>query len=267
VTGKESAASIISVPKGGGALSGLGEKFSPDLHTGTGNFTIPIALPPGRGGFQPSLNLLYSTGTGNGHYGLGWNLSLPGITRKTSKGIPRFRDAALQPKDRDTFLLSGAEDLVELGPFTDEVGVDAVRYRPRTEGLFAEILRYRDASGTDYWRVRSKDGLVSYYGTNPAAGEHPQYPPPAPTARDPAASTRPDLLGDIFRWNLTLTKDPFGNRIEYLYATDGGTESGRAWQQPLLHSIRYADYGPRAAPSFFVTVTFEYEDQIGRAHV
>ena len=33
----------IALPKGGGALSGIGEKFSPDLHTGTGNFSVPIA--------------------------------------------------------------------------------------------------------------------------------------------------------------------------------------------------------------------------------
>src|SRR5262245_58668409 len=124
---------IISLPKGGGAQNGLDEKFSPDLHTGTGNFTVPIALPPGRNGFQPQLSLVYSTGTGNGYFGLGWSLSVPGVTRKTSKGIPRYRDSATQLKDRDVFLLSGAEDLVELGSFTNEAGIDAVRYRPRTE--------------------------------------------------------------------------------------------------------------------------------------
>src|SRR6266542_252435 len=80
---------IISLPKGGGALQGIGEKFSPDLFTGTGNFTVPIALPPGRNGFQPQLNLVYSTGSGNGPFGLGWSLSIPGVGRKTSKGIPR----------------------------------------------------------------------------------------------------------------------------------------------------------------------------------
>jgi len=46
-----SAGQIISLPQGGGALHGIGEKFAPDLHTGTGNFTVPIALPPGRNGF------------------------------------------------------------------------------------------------------------------------------------------------------------------------------------------------------------------------
>src|SRR5206468_243689 len=36
------ASQVISLPKGGGALHGIGEKFSPDVHTGTGNFTVPI---------------------------------------------------------------------------------------------------------------------------------------------------------------------------------------------------------------------------------
>src|SRR6266508_4163762 len=48
---------IISIPQGGGALHGIGETFAPDLHTGTGNFTVPIAMPPGRNGFQPQLIL------------------------------------------------------------------------------------------------------------------------------------------------------------------------------------------------------------------
>jgi Salmonella virulence plasmid 65kDa B protein len=54
----------------GGALHGIGEKFSPVLHTGTGDFPVPITLPPGRNGFQPQLNLAYSTASGNGLFGL-----------------------------------------------------------------------------------------------------------------------------------------------------------------------------------------------------
>src|SRR5437773_12068839 len=102
---------VISLPQGGGALKGIGEKFSPDLFTGTGNFTIPIALPPGRNGFQPQLSLGYSTGNGNGLFGVGWSLSVPGVSRKTAKGIPRYHDGAVN-EEADTFILSGAEDLV-----------------------------------------------------------------------------------------------------------------------------------------------------------
>src|SRR5690348_1934084 len=96
---------IISVPKGGGALSGIGEKFSPDMQKGTGNLSIPITDPDGRNGFEPKLNLVYSSGNGNGAFGLGWSLSVPGVTRKTSNGIPRYQDD-------DVFILSGSEDLV-----------------------------------------------------------------------------------------------------------------------------------------------------------
>ena len=63
--------------------------------------------------------------------------------------------------------------------------------------------------------MRTKDGLVSFYGTNPAPSAHPQYPV-APVG-DPAVTSRPDRAADIFEWRLTLTLDPFGNRIEYLY--------------------------------------------------
>jgi hypothetical protein len=78
-------ANVISLPKGGGAVAGMGESFSPDLFTGTGNFSVPIAVPPGRNGLQPSLTLGYSTGSGNGPFGLGWNMGLPGVARKTTR--------------------------------------------------------------------------------------------------------------------------------------------------------------------------------------
>ena len=116
---------VLSLPKGGGALKGLGEKFQPDLYTGTGNFSIPITVPPGRNGFQPQLALTYSTGQGNGPFGLGWTLGIPGVTLKTSKGIPRYQGD-------DTYILSGAEDLI---PVKDIGGIAPNR------GLIASIAR------------------------------------------------------------------------------------------------------------------------------
>lgn len=133
----------ITLPKGGGAISGLGEKFSPDLFTGTGNFSVPITIPPGRNGFQPELSLGYSSGNGNSPFGLGWALSIPGVTRKTSKGIAQYQG-------KDIFILSGAEDLV---PIKKDGSI--TRYKPRTEGLYAKIEQHRDPNN-DYWKVYSK---------------------------------------------------------------------------------------------------------------
>src|SRR3989440_11156269 len=98
----------ISLPKGGGAIRSIGETFAANPVTGTGSMTVPIATSPGRSGFGPQLALSYDSGAGNGPFGFGWSLSLPAITRKTDKGLPRYDDA----NDSDVFLLSGAEDLV-----------------------------------------------------------------------------------------------------------------------------------------------------------
>lgn len=79
----------VSLPKGGGAIKGMGEKFAANPVKGTGSMSVPIATSPGRSGFGPQLSVSYDSGAGNGIFGLGWNLSLPSITRKTDKGLPR----------------------------------------------------------------------------------------------------------------------------------------------------------------------------------
>src|SRR5262245_5731689 len=101
-------APAITLPKGGGAIRGIGEKFAANPVTGTGSLSVPIAASPGRSGFGPQLSLSYDSGAGNGPFGFGWNLSLPSITRKTDKGLPQYRDT----EESDVFILSGAEDLV-----------------------------------------------------------------------------------------------------------------------------------------------------------
>jgi hypothetical protein len=37
----------ISLPKGGGAIRGLGEKFAVNTSTGTGSLSIPLPISPG----------------------------------------------------------------------------------------------------------------------------------------------------------------------------------------------------------------------------
>src|SRR5881397_2387377 len=105
---KISSVPSISLPKGGGAIRGIGEKFAANPVTGTGSMTVPIATSPGRSGFGPQLSLSYDSGAGNGPFGFGWSLSLPSITRKTDKGLPRYLDG----QDSEVFILSGIEDLV-----------------------------------------------------------------------------------------------------------------------------------------------------------
>jgi hypothetical protein len=153
----------ISLPKGGGAIRGIGEKFAANPVTGTGSMTVPIATSPGRSGFGPQLALSYDSGAGNGPFGFGWSLALPSITRKTDKGLPRYDDT----NDSDVFILSDAEDLVpefekdadgnwvikdgkhvihDKSRTIDGVTYAVRRYRPRIEGLFARIERWTNQS-------------------------------------------------------------------------------------------------------------------------
>lgn len=75
----------IGLAKGGGAIRGIGEKFSASPVTGTASMSVPIL----RAGFGPQLALSYDSGAGNGLFGLG-RISLPSIKRKTDKGLPRY---------------------------------------------------------------------------------------------------------------------------------------------------------------------------------
>ena len=201
----------VSLPKGGGAIKGMGEKFAANPVTGTGSVSVPIATSPSRSGFGPQLSLSYDSGAGNGIFGLGWNLSLPSITRKTDKGLPRYQDL----EESDIFILSGAEDLVPVinkDGTVDEKPRDGYRvrkYRPRIEGLFARIERWTKLdSGEVHWRSISKDNITTLYGKTAAS-----------RIEDPNDSTR------IFSWSICESYDDKGNAILYQYKSENKNNS------------------------------------------
>jgi RHS repeat-associated protein len=208
----------INLPKGGGAIRGIGEKFAANPVTGTGSMTVPIATSPGRSGFGPQLNLSYDSGSGNGLFGLGWNLSLPSITRKTDKGLPQYLDGGKDQADSDVYILSGAEDLVAvleqdahsnwtLNDVTSPDGNYLVRrYCPRIEGLFARIERWTDkATGETHWRSISKDNITTLYGKDNNSRIFDPHDP------DPIHPTR------IFSWLICQSYDDKGSAIIYEY--------------------------------------------------
>jgi len=213
---QKSLAPAISLPKGGGAIRGIGEKFAANPVSGTGSMSVPIACSPGRAGFGPQLSLNYDSGAGNGPFGFGWSLALPQITRKTDKGLPLYHDA----QESDVFVLSGAEDLVPVaveqnGTWAREALPDRTvgahtytiqRYRPRIEGLFARIERWtRHGDGDVHWRSISKDNILSLYGKDANS-----------RIADPADPLR------VFTWLICETRDDKGNAMVYDYKAEDG---------------------------------------------
>jgi RHS repeat-associated protein len=211
----------VSLPKGGGALRDIGEKFSVSAATGTADLTIPVATSPGRAGSGPSLSLDYGSGNGNGPFGLGWKLALPAITRKTDKRLPCYAD----DPDADTFILAGYEDLVPFRTERDgtwreeparrtEGGRDYLvqHYRPRVEGLFARIERWRHlGTGETHWRTITGGNVTTLYGATAAS-----------RVGDPADPSR------VFSWLISATYDDTGNATRYDYAAEDSAGVGTA---------------------------------------
>src|SRR3989338_3545109 len=159
------------------------QSFQPDLFTGRATTSIPIAVPPGRKGMQPSLALAYSSSARNGWVGVGWSLDAGYIERSTKKGVPKYDST-----DTFTFMFQGvASDLVRIPDGT---------YRARDEGLF---LRFED-KGLSGWEVRDKSGARYRFGQT--------------------AASQVESGGRVFRWALEKVIDMNGNSVTFTYTKD-----------------------------------------------
>ncbi len=212
----------ISLPKGGGAIKGISEKFSANPVTGTSSFSIALPFSPARG-FEPQLSVNYDSGAGNSPFGLGWSLSLPSISRKTDKGLPQYLDQ----EDSDTYIIAGAEDLIPLlkehlgnwQEVTAEIEFAGTQwevklYRPRTEGAFAKIERWRNLdTGVIWWRTTSGNNVTSVFGYDQSA-----------RIADPANPAK------IFKWLLDCSYDDKGHFTKYVYKKEdmAGIDHGLA---------------------------------------
>jgi RHS repeat-associated protein len=233
----------LGLPKSGGALRGLGEKFQAGGPTGTGGLRVPLPISPCRNGAAPLLWLDYDSGQGHGPFGIGWNVGVPSISRRTDKGIPRYADA----EESDIFIFSGQEDLVPVlatqdGGWAHERSQDGAyridAYRPRTEGLFARVeRRTHNVTGDTHWRTISPDNATGVYGLSPGA-----------RIADPENRSR------VSKWLLEATFDALGNVTFYEYKAEDlagvsvtdVSEASRRVKVPANCYLKRVHYGNRA---------------------
>ncbi|MCK9859533.1 SpvB/TcaC N-terminal domain-containing protein [Paenibacillus sp. ATY16] len=243
--------SELTLPKGGGAVRGMGETYEPDLFTGSMHMSIPVYSSPCRE-FEPKLQLQYSSGSGNGVFGLGFSLSVSSISRRTDTGIPKYDGT-------DRFLLDGEEIIPKLDPDTGNPLIrtenagnhlwNVTDYIHRLEGSFAKIEFWQTA-GASFWKLQSGSNVSSVYGQSA-------------TARI-ADSARPER---IFQWCLEQEADAKGNKREYSYIPENGENiplalSGQNRQcmaAVYLHSIDYGNYfDEQQEEKFAYQIVFDY---------
>ena len=154
-------------------------------------FTLPIALPPGIKSVAPQINLIYTSGSGNGIAGYGWNIS--GITSISRMGKTIEKDGAtkgIQLDYSDFYQFNGQRLVLKSG----EYGKDGAEYTTENYSniKIKSVGTNPDQSGPAYFEVTFEDGSQAWYGLNT-------------DGRTP------------IEYNITRWQDAQGNYISYHY--------------------------------------------------
>lgn len=191
-------APTVSLPKGGGAIQGLGETFAANAFTGAASLMVPIVISACRDS-APELALHYQSAGGNGLFGLGFGLDLPAIVCRTARGQPRYDGS-------DTFLAPDGMPLARdlSAPPRQQDGYEIIRYLPSRQGSFALIEHWIDSrTRVSFWRVIDADNVQTHYGRTAMA-----------RIADP---TQPE---HIFSWLLEDKISPQGDATLYCYRAE-----------------------------------------------
>ncbi|MGH8221366.1 MAG: SpvB/TcaC N-terminal domain-containing protein, partial [Woeseiaceae bacterium] len=208
-----------------GALTGEGS-----VSGGAATYTIPVTLVPGRNELQPSVTLSYSSSSGNGIAGVGWNLAAGSSITRCGKTAAQdgATDKVHFQKSKDRLCLDGQRLVAVAGSY----GNSGTEYRTELES-FVKVVQIGDMDGTTtFFTVTHKSGRNDYFGQT--------------------ADSRHTFSGiaQTYTWKINKSTDPSGNNtINFHYTAHGLGEF-------TLDSIDYTGQGSTPGDRY---VTFEYE--------
>ncbi|WP_337084789.1 RHS repeat-associated core domain-containing protein [Elizabethkingia anophelis] len=191
-------------------------------------YTLPIALPPGIKSVAPQINLVYTSGSGNGIAGYGWNIS--GITAISRMGKTLEKDGEIkgvQLDYSDFYQFNGQRLILKSG----EYGKDGAEYvtEKYSNIKIKSVGTNSGMNGPRYFEVTFEDGSQAWYGQ----------------VADNAARTPMDY--NIVKW-----KDAQGNYISYNYI-----------QNNNVAVISRIDWGGNETngSSHFNSIVFNYQER------
>jgi RHS repeat-associated protein len=128
---------------------------------GAATYSVPIEVPPGLQGVQPSLKLAYRSNAGDGLLGVGWTLTgLSAISRCPSTVAQDNLQRGIQYDDLDRFCLDGRRLIATSGVY----GADGTEYRTEIESWSRIYSRGRCGNGPCSFTVQSKNGEQVEFG-------------------------------------------------------------------------------------------------------
>ena len=207
---RSDAVPAVTVPHGGGIKS-LDPAVKVNPATGSASLHLPVPLTTSPRWGTPDLSLAYNSGSGNGEFGVGWQLlGMPAVARNTAKGLPTYTDT-------DTFVLAGEELVPQLVADTNNHWhiVEVVReylgssyqvrrYRATLDVAFDRVERWTRLSDPYdiHWRTISSHNETQIFGRT--------------------VDSRVQADGNIFQWMLSEAYDSKGNaQLVEWYQEDG----------------------------------------------
>ncbi|MBN9409216.1 MAG: VCBS repeat-containing protein [Burkholderiales bacterium] len=209
------------------------------------SYSVPVVVPPGRGGVEPKLSLQYSGGGVSGPFGHGWSMSgLSVVTRcgavldtdGVRRGVKYTADDRLC-LDGQRLILTDASGV----PVTSQTGYGGAGTEYRLEKDNHTRVRAvggTSATGAQSFKVWTKAGLIYEYGLD--------------------ANARIEAQGKtaVMAWAVSKISDTVGNFMTVGYGKWSNSFAGSVGSEWAVSQIRYTGNASQAATS---RVDFTYE--------
>jgi len=196
---------------------------------GSAGYSIPIEVPAGTNGMQPSISLNYTSSFADGIMGIGWNIGgLSSISRINNTIYNDGKSDAVRGTLADKYALDGKRLVIDNGGGT--YGYDSSVYRTELEEFSKIVAHGTTGQGPEYFVVYTKSGLIYEYGNT-------------------ADSKLKIGTTCILSWKLNKITDRYNNFIRFSYvATDD--------ERPIA-MIEYTGNGTIQNP--FAQIRFNYK--------
>ncbi|RKG83990.1 hypothetical protein D7W82_23580 [Corallococcus sp. CA049B] len=222
------ASTILPTETVNGVASGLTVGRLDVSLDGAATYALPLWVPPGRAGIQPSLTLSYNSRGGNGLLGMGWSVSgFSSITRCHPSLDGAGKRLPIQFTQADDLCLDGARLVL----ITGSVGAIGATYRTEIDTFSQVKVTDADANGPKQFEVRTRDGQVLTYGGYGGAAEGSVLE----GSRVLVSAVPPSWVSATYNgaprvryaWSVSKVEDRSGNFMRVLYTrteTDAAVE-------------------------------------------
>jgi RHS repeat-associated protein len=181
----------------------VGEIAGNDMSgNGSSAYKFDLETPPGTNGMEPELTIVYSSGGGNGNFGLGFSCPVGGVISRTASS--KYLEGSASPVsynfNNDQFTIDGQRLLkgraTTIGAITETIF--------ETEHKNFLVIKSYATTGSiepQYFKVYLPDGTVKEYGT--------------------VTNARINNNGhtnQTLHWHLNKVTDASGNYMDYVYS-------------------------------------------------